>query len=110
MTTAKKKAVASRVNENVDMMLEANDMNEVASAYVRAMDALSNLHLALIKEQIEKAVRNKGTWIRTGQPHALGGTVIQCPFCDDKYAVEHVSAEHFCRNCGADLREETDDG
>ena len=44
-----------------------------------------------------------GKWIFTGQKNAYGGTVIQCPFCDDKYAAHDPSDEHFCRSCGAKL-------
>lgn len=66
-----------------------------------ALDALE-----LLKEQqaeIERLKPKKGKWIFTGQKNAYGGTVIQCPFCDDKYAAQNPSDEHFCRNCGAKL-------
>lgn len=62
-------------------------------------DALS------VIEQLEAKVPKKGRWIFTGQENAYGGTVIQCPFCHDKYAAHYPSAENYCRTCGAQLRE-----
>jgi hypothetical protein len=56
-----------------------------------------------LQAEIERLQPKKGKWIFTGQKNAYGGTVIQCPFCDDKYAAHNPSDEHFCRNCGAKL-------
>lgn len=56
-----------------------------------------------LQEENKRLQPKKGKWIFTGQKNAYGGTVIQCPFCDDKYAAQNPSDEHFCRNCGAKL-------
>lgn len=56
----------------------------------------------LIKMWFER-IPKKGAWIFTGQKNAYGGIVIECPFCEDKYAVATPLSEHFCRNCGAKL-------
>lgn len=56
-----------------------------------------------LQAEIERLQPKKGKWIFKGQTNAYGGTVIQCPFCDDKYAAHNPSDEHFCRNCGAKL-------
>ena len=70
------------------------------------MEPLREDAFVLLKAQqgeIERLQPRKGKWIFTGQKNAYGGTVIQCPFCDDKYAAQNPSDEHFCRNCGAKL-------
>ena len=54
-----------------------------------------------LQAEIARFQPKKGKWIFTGQKNAYGGTVIQCPFCDDKYVVAHPCNEHYCRNCGA---------
>lgn len=54
-------------------------------------------------ERLKERVPKKGAWIFTGQKNAYGGIVIECPFCEDKYAVATPLSEHFCRNCGAKL-------
>lgn len=56
----------------------------------------------LLKMWFERIPKN-GAWIFTGQKNAYGGIVIECPFCEDKYAVATPLSEHFCRNCGAKL-------
>lgn len=66
-----------------------------------ASDALSVIED--LQAEIERLQPKKSKWIFTGQKNAYGGTVIQCPFCDDKYAAQNPSDEHFCRNCGAKL-------
>ena len=69
-------------------------------------DKLTADAMSVIEElqaEIERLQPKKGKWIFTGQKNAYGGTVIQCPFCDDKYVVEHPGNEHYCRNCGAKL-------
>lgn len=58
MTLNQKKALAERVNDSIDMMLDANSIDEITSAYIRAIDALANLNLGLIKERVKEAHQN----------------------------------------------------
>lgn len=62
------------------------------------------------QEEIARLQPKNGKWIFTGQKNAYGGTVIQCPFCDDKYVVERPGNEHYCRNCGAYFGGDDKDG
>ena len=46
----------------------------------------------------------RGKWITHPEvKNIYGGVYIECPFCGEKYVVQNVSDEKFCRNCGADL-------
>ena len=61
-----------------------------------------------LREMYEDAVRklpNRGEWIKHPEvKNIYGGVYIECPFCGEKYVVQNVSDEKFCRNCGADMR------
>ena len=47
----------------------------------------------------------RGKWITHQEvKNIYGGVYIECPFCGEKYVVQNVSDEKFCRNCGADMR------
>jgi len=51
--------------------------------------------------------RKKGRWIIHPEvKNVYGGVYIECPECGEKYVVQHLEDEKFCRNCGADLRKE----
>ena len=54
--------------------------------------------------------REKGEWIRhPEQRNIYGGKTIECSKCHEKYVVQYIEDEKFCRNCGADMRGEKDD-
>ena len=55
-----KVAIERQINDNIKMMFEAESIDELTSAYVRTMDALTNLHLVLIKEHIKYGGENNG--------------------------------------------------
>lgn len=47
----------------------------------------------------------KGEWIRhTEQKNIYGGKCVECSECGEKYMVQYIEDEKFCRNCGADMR------
>lgn len=49
--------------------------------------------------------RKKGKWIIHPEvKNIYGGTYIECSECGEKYVVQYVDDEKFCRNCGADMR------
>ena len=57
--------------------------------------------------------RKKGHWIRhPEQRNIFNGKTIECSECHEKYTVQYVEDEWFCRHCGADMREdgESDEG
>lgn len=69
-------------------------------------------------EEIEEYVRSmptiepqrkKGHWIRhPEQRNIFNGKTIECSECHEKYTVQYVEDELFCRHCGADMREPED--
>ena len=53
--------------------------------------------------------RKTGKWIRHDEIKNLyGGICIECSECGEKYVVQHILDEKYCRNCGADMRGEQD--
>jgi formylmethanofuran dehydrogenase subunit E len=51
--------------------------------------------------------RKKGHWIRhPEQRNIFNGKTIECSECHEKYTVQYVEDELFCRHCGADMRED----
>ena len=51
--------------------------------------------------------RKKGHWIRhPEQRNIFNGKTIECSECHEKYTVQYVEDELFCRHCGADMRGE----
>ena len=64
--------------------------------------------ITIILEEVPTAKPKKGHWIRHPEvKNIYGGTYIECSECGEKYVVQHMEDEKFCRNCGADMREVT---
>lgn len=54
--------------------------------------------------------RKKGKWIRHDEiRNVYGGICIECSECGEKYVVQHIEDEKYCRNCGADMRGDEDE-
>ena len=53
-----------------------------------------------------------GKWIIHPEvKNIYGGIYIECSECREKYVVQHIEDEKFCRNCGARMvGERKDDG
>lgn len=48
-----------------------------------------------------------GKWIRHDEVrNVYGGTYVECSECGEKYVVQYIEDEKYCRNCGADMRGE----
>lgn len=55
--------------------------------------------------------RKKGKWILHPEiKNIYGGTVVQCSECGEKYVVQHLEDEKYCRNCGAKMEADKTDG
>ena len=64
--------------------------------FADAADAIDALQAQLPK---------RGEWIKHPEvKNIYGGEYIECPFCGEKYVVQYIADEKFCRNCGADMR------
>ena len=57
MTDRNREAVVASIEINVDMMLHSDTPDECSSAYVRAIDGLTKLHLGIMKDKIRKTER-----------------------------------------------------
>ena len=54
--------------------------------------------------------RKKGKWIlHPEQKNIYGGKCVECSECGEKYIVQYIEDEKFCRNCGADMRGDSDE-
>ena len=57
------------------------------------------------EDEAEAQLPKRGKWIRHPEvKNIYGGECIECPFCGEKYVVQYIADEKFCRNCGADMR------
>jgi len=89
-----------------DLMLMANDEHNkgcfpsVSTVLEDIADYISVLDGADVREVVH------GEWIVTGRTNVYGGKEIQCPKCGDTVMVQDIKREHYCRNCGADMRGE----
>lgn len=80
-----------------------------AQGYDKLVEALRyydlNKHAADAIEELQAQLPKRGEWIKHPEvKNIYGGVYIECPFCGEKYVVQDVSDEKFCRNCGSDLR------
>ena len=49
--------------------------------------------------------RETGKWIKHEEiKNVYGGKCIECSECGEKYIVQYIEDEKYCRNCGADMR------
>lgn len=56
-------------------------------------------------EALQAQLPKLGEWIKHPEvKNIYGGECIECPFCGEKYVVQYIADEKFCRNCGADMR------
>ena len=59
----------------------------------------------MVDEQPTIEERKTGKWIRHDEiKNVYGGICIECSECGEKYVVQYMKDEKFCRNCGADMR------
>ena len=59
--------------------------------------------------ELAKKIPKRGEWIRHPEvKNIYGGEYIECTFCGEKYIVQYIADEKFCRNCGAKM--EVQDG
>lgn len=59
-----------------------------------------------VKEVREEHQGKHGRWIIHPEiKNIYGGTCIECSECREKYVVQHIEDEKFCRNCGAKMDE-----
>ena len=63
------------------------------------------LSMAIHEMKAIQTERKVGKWIIHSEvKNIYGGTYIECSECGEKYVVQHIEYEKFCRNCGADMR------
>lgn len=74
------------------------------------VDRKANEALDMAIEALRQPERKTGHWIRhPEQKNIYGGKCIECSECGEKYIVQYIEDEKFCRNCGADMIGEEDE-
>ena len=64
-----------------------------------------NTNYEIAIEELKAQFPKRGEWIKHQEvKNIYGGVCIECPFCGEKYVVQYIADEKFCRNCGADMR------
>ena len=81
---------------------------ETYSQYNEAwQDALCRAENAIFNLPSAQPEPKTGKWIRHDEVrNVYGGTYVECSECGEKYVVQHIEDEKYCRNCGADMRGE----
>ena len=75
--------------------------DESTESYTNGLTDAYYLILQLPSVQPE---RKKGKWIRHDEiKNVYGGICIECSECGEKYVVQHILDEKYCRNCGAKM-------
>ena len=75
----------------------------------RERDAIKHVISGIKKLPPAQPQRIKGRWIRhPEQKNIYGGKCVECSECGEKYVVQYIEDEKYCRNCGADMRGEQD--
>ena len=91
-------------NKNGEMVHGANSKEH--QAWYKSQD----IYTAIEQLPSVQPERKKGHWIRhPEQKNIYGGKCVECSECGEKYVVQYIEDEKFCRNCGADMRGEQDE-
>lgn len=70
----------------------------------------SGLRIAIFELHKMPTAERVGKWIRHPEvKNIYGGVYIECSECREKYVVQYVEDEKFCRNCGARMRGDGDE-
>ena len=109
-------AAIEALQADIKRLKEANDELREAQTYIdhygdRWMTSAKDVPTAAYehgyadgRDEAEAQLPKRGEWIKHPEvKNIYGGVYIECPFCGEKYVVQDVSDEKFCRNCGSDL-------
>lgn len=89
---ASKKIISKTINE-----LPSAQPEPISEAYAKAVRRLKLC-------QLSNRSRRSGKWIVHPEvKNVYGGTYIECSQCGEKYVVQHMEDEKYCRNCGAKM-------
>lgn len=93
-----------------DYVAVEKTMRDAADA-IEELQQIADHHEQTAKDYWKEACEYKaqlpkrGEWIKHPEvKNIYGGVYIECPFCGEKYVVQYIADEKFCRNCGADMR------
>ena len=95
---------AAAIEELQSILTEADKEQAYQHDYICELVAEKE-ELQAETERLKAQLPKRGKWIRHPEvKNIYGGEVIECPFCGEKYVVQYIADEKFCRNCGADMR------
>lgn len=98
---------ADTLEKILEKIPAADIKNMGGQAYV--LVKLSQVFNVIDNQPTIEPQRKKGHWIRhPEQRNIFNGKTIECSECHEKYTVQYVEDELFCRHCGADMREPED--
>ena len=101
---AKDDDAAAAIEELQSILTEADKKQAYQHDYICELVAEKE-ELQAETERLKAQLPKRGKWITHPEvKNIYGGEVIECPFCGEKYVVQYIADEKFCRNCGADLR------
>lgn len=82
----------------IDAVLELSEKMKDEMLFIDAIvDEIENLPSA-------EPERKTGKWIwHPEQKNIYGGKYVECSACGEKYLVQYIEDEKFCRNCGAEM-------
>lgn len=93
---------ADALINRIDKIIETNHLDSQMVWFTP-----SGAKLLVDEQPTIEPERKKGKWIRHPEvKNVYGGVYIECSECGEKYVVQYVEDEKFCRNCGADMRGE----
>ena len=102
----KKRYISAEEAEERIVSLLRREKNEAAEIFNTAIDACQTIILDLYDNAPDVQEVKRGKWVWKGSL-GYGGWV--CSECGDNY-FDGFGIENFCPNCGADMREEAEDG
>lgn len=101
-------------------LIDADALKETVEKY--RIVHLSHRRLSAIKKEAEEVINDiclgidfaptidpvkRGKWIIHPEvKNIYGGIYIECSECGEKYVVQYIEDEKFCRNCGAKMEGE----
>ena len=83
---------------------DAIDATWFEPSYTDPLNVLTEVRDRLKALPSAQPERKKGKWIRHDEiKNVYGGICIECSECGEKYVVQHILDEKYCRNCGAKM-------
>lgn len=95
-------------NDSISRKMAIKAIDDLPNCYNGYSDTYDKAYIIGVPEElptIDVPERKVGKWVVHHEvKNIYGGTFIECSECREKYVVQHIEDEKFCRNCGARMR------